>query len=51
MREGDEAYSGPGRATGWTNISLDLFTIYSIFLILVGVELPWCIVVMAVTLS
>ena len=44
-------YSRRGRATGWTNVSLDLSTIYFIFLILMGVELPFCIVVIVVTLS
>ena len=34
-----------------SNVSLDLATIYFIFLILVGVELPLCIVVMVITLS
>ena len=33
------------------NVSLDLSTIYFIFLILVGVELPFCIIAMVVTLS
>ena len=51
IREGDEAYSRRSRATGWTNVSLDLSTIYFIFLILMGVELPFCIVVIVVTLS
>ena len=33
------------------NVSLDLSTIYFILLILVGVELPLCIVVIVVTLT
>ena len=33
------------------NVSLDLSTMYFIFLILVDVELPWCIVVIVVTLT
>ena len=33
------------------NVSLDLSTIYFIFLNLAGVEFPLCIVVIAVTLS
>ena len=33
------------------NVSLDLSTIYFIFLILMGVELPLCIVVIVATLS
>ena len=32
------------------NVSLDLSTIYFIFLVLVGAELPLCIVVVVVTL-